>query len=191
VNDLAPIRHTVDTLNSDSLDALYTSLERAEAAIDRAQDAAALHRQGLLTTAELYAVIEATPAPGPAATEATEPADIQLTRKLGHGLIVTAAPPRARMALALLNMPSCGAGVVNAGQINIGDQVLYQVTGYDPEHASLLLELVEDWRPKPGATLTEADVEELKARWLATYGNNQGAHPVTELRPTGEEQPGV
>jgi hypothetical protein len=117
--------------------------------------------------------------------------EIQLTRKLGHGLIVDHAPPHARMALALLNMPSCGAGMVNADQINIADQVLYQVVGYDPASASLLLELVEDWRPAPTATLTEADVEELKARWLATYGNNQGAHPVTALRPTGEEQPGA
>ena len=27
------------------------------------------------------------------------------------------------------------------------------------------------------------------ARWLAAYGNNQGAHPVVELRPASEEQP--
>lgn len=73
--------------------------------------------------------------------------EIQLTRELGRGLIVAHAPARARMNLALLNMPSYGAGVVNAGQINIADQVLYQVVGYDPESASLVLELVEDWRP--------------------------------------------
>ena len=41
-------------------------LERAATA--RARDAAALHRQGLITAAELSAVVE----PGPAATEATE-----------------------------------------------------------------------------------------------------------------------
>lgn len=44
--------------------------ERAEAAIARIRDAATLHRQGLLSEAELYAVIGS----GPAATEATEPA---------------------------------------------------------------------------------------------------------------------
>lgn len=52
-------RYTADTITSDALDALYDRL-------DRARDAAALHRQGLITTAELYAVIEAAPA-------ATEP----------------------------------------------------------------------------------------------------------------------
>ncbi|MGW1497549.1 hypothetical protein ACWCQW_02975 [Streptomyces mirabilis] len=124
----------------------------------------------------------------PAATEATEPGDIQLTRKLGRGLVVDQAPPRIRMALHVLSTAQYGAALQEPGLINIGDQVLYRVTGYDPQHAALLLELVEDWRPAPTATLTEADVEELKARWLATYGNNQGAHPVTELRPTGEEQ---
>jgi hypothetical protein len=34
-DDLASMRHTVDTLTSDALDALYTSLEAAEAALDR------------------------------------------------------------------------------------------------------------------------------------------------------------
>lgn len=50
--------------------------EKAEAAITRVQDAAALHRQGLLKLSELYAVIAATtdPTPAQAATEATEPA---------------------------------------------------------------------------------------------------------------------
>ncbi|MFK0018229.1 hypothetical protein [Streptomyces sp. NPDC090798] len=73
--------------------------------------------------------------------------EIQLTRKLGHGLIVETAPPRTRMALAVLANTGWGARVQGADCINIGDQVLYQVVGYDPEHAALLLELVEDWRP--------------------------------------------
>lgn len=133
-------RYTADTITSDALDALYYRL-------DRARDAAALHRQGLITTAELYAVFETAPESGPAATEATEIGDIQLTRKLGHGLIVETAPPRARMALAVLANTGWGARVQGADCINIGDQVLYQVTGYDPEHAALLLELAEDWRP--------------------------------------------
>jgi hypothetical protein len=38
------------------------------------------------------------------------------------------------------------------------------------------------------APMSDAEYEELKARWLAAYGNNHGAHPVTALRPTGEEQ---
>lgn len=31
--------------------------------------------------------------------------------------------------------------------------------------------------------LTERQVEEFKARWVKTYGNNQAAHRVEELRP--------
>ncbi|KAB1979245.1 hypothetical protein [Streptomyces triticiradicis] len=45
-------RYTADTITDDELDRLYYRL-------DRARDAVALHRRGLLTTAELYAVIEA------------------------------------------------------------------------------------------------------------------------------------
>ncbi|MDX3759311.1 hypothetical protein [Streptomyces sp. AK02-04a] len=41
------------------------------------------------------------------------------------------------------------------------------------------------------APMTDAEYEKFAARWLATYGNNHGAHPVEELRPTGEEQPGA
>lgn len=87
-------RHTADTITDDALDALHERLEEAEqerdearalldaesrtlAEVDQHRDrirhAAWLHRQGLLSTAELHAVIS--PAPGPAATEATQPAE--------------------------------------------------------------------------------------------------------------------
>lgn len=81
--------------------------------------------------------------------------DIQLTRQLGHGLRVDTAPARARMDFAQLASEKCGATVVGDDLINIADQVLYQVVGYDPESAALVLELVEDWRPKcaPDATV--------------------------------------
>jgi hypothetical protein len=39
------------------------------------------------------------------------------------------------------------------------------------------------------APMSDAEYEKFKARWLAEYGNNQGAHPVVELRPTDGEQP--
>lgn len=73
--------------------------------------------------------------------------DIQLTRKLGHGLIVDTAPPRARMALEVLATPSWGVALRH-DLINIADQVSYRVVGYDPEAAALVLELDQDWRPK-------------------------------------------
>lgn len=43
---------------------------RAAATLERVRNAAALHRKGLISTAELHAVIG--PAPGPAATQATD-----------------------------------------------------------------------------------------------------------------------
>lgn len=112
--------------------------------------------------------------------------DIAVTRQLGYGLIVTDAPRRARMDLALLSEHGYGLTMASNDQINIADQVLYQVTGYDAESASLLLELVEDWRPKPTVALSEADLEDIKARWREAYGKPGTAHPVTELR---DEQP--
>lgn len=73
--------------------------------------------------------------------------DIQLTRQLGRGLRIDTAPPRARMALTVLADHGYGLAMVGDDQINIADQVLYQVVGYDAESAALVLELVEDWRP--------------------------------------------
>lgn len=74
--------------------------------------------------------------------------EVQLSRKLGRGLIVETAPPRARMAVALLANGAYGLSMQSNDQINMADQVLYQIVGYDPESACLVLELVEDWRPK-------------------------------------------
>jgi hypothetical protein len=99
--------------------------------------------------------------------------DIQLTRHLGRGLIVDTAPRRSRIALAVLADAKWGATMAGDNQVNIADQVLYRVTGYDPETASLLLELVEDWRPAPTAALAEAGYEELKTRWKAIHARTE------------------
>lgn len=53
-------RLSINEINSDQLDELYERLAHI-------RDAAALHRQGLIRTAELYAAIEADPNPGPPA----------------------------------------------------------------------------------------------------------------------------
>jgi hypothetical protein len=62
-------RHTADTINDNDLDALYYRLAGA-------RDAVALHRQGLITTAELYDAVEAepeaTPVPCPACARAEQ-----------------------------------------------------------------------------------------------------------------------
>lgn len=81
--------------------------------------------------------------------------DIQLTRTLGRGLIVETAPPRARMAVELLANGAYGLTMQGPEHINIADQVCYRVVGYDPGSAALVLELVEDWRPKAQAQEVE------------------------------------
>jgi hypothetical protein len=75
--------------------------------------------------------------------------NIQVTRQLGRGLIVDEAPRRALMNLGLLANYGYGLTMQGNDLISVADQVLYQVVGYDPETASLVLELVEDWRPAP------------------------------------------
>jgi hypothetical protein len=59
-------RIPLDDMTSDQLDQMYDEL-------DRARHAAALHRQGLISNTELYAVIEApTPVPCPACRRADQ-----------------------------------------------------------------------------------------------------------------------
>ncbi|MET7458500.1 hypothetical protein ABZT03_43170 [Streptomyces sp. NPDC005574] len=116
--------------------------------------------------------------------------EIQVSRQLGRGLIVDKAPRRARMNLSLLANHGYGLTMQSNDLINLADQVLYQVVGYDPEHAALVLELVEDWRQAGVITfdqcMTDAEVEAFKTRWKETYGNSQAAHVVTEVK--AEEQ---
>ena len=117
--------------------------------------------------------------------------EIQVTRHLGRGVIVEAAPQRALLGLRIIRDLAWPANIVNDSApdlVNIADQVLYRVVGYDAGHASLVVELVEDWRPVPTVRLSEVDVEEIRARWLKLHGNNQTAHHVEELRPTEEQR---
>ena len=77
-----------------------------------------------------------------------EPAELQLSRHRGRGIVVDTAPPRTLMALTVLaNGAWWGTRIQGPDLVNVAEQVLYKVTGYDPEHAALVLELVEDWRP--------------------------------------------
>jgi len=79
-------RHTVNTITSDQLDALYYRL-------DAARDATALHRQGLLSTAELYAVVEARPPHGEPRPACPDPIEC------GHEAAIGQAEDAARRAL--------------------------------------------------------------------------------------------
>jgi hypothetical protein len=74
--------------------------------------------------------------------------ELQMTRHLGRGVVVDTAPQRALLSLYVLRNASwpVTGGEEHPDLINIADQVLYQVIGYVPESACLLVELVEDWR---------------------------------------------
>ncbi|MEV4861445.1 hypothetical protein [Streptomyces ossamyceticus] len=122
--------------------------------------------------------------------QSTEPGDrpgigeIQVTRHRGRGVIVDHAPARALLGLRIIRDLAWPANIAEVGDpdlVNIADQVLYRVVGYDPGTTSLIVELVEDWRP--AAQEAEEGFEELKARWKAI-------HAKTEPKPyPAEEQP--
>lgn len=69
--------------------------------------------------------------------------DIQLNRHLGKGTTVDAAPQRAKMAVSYLAHPGTYLRVED-GDIVIADQVVYRITGYDPDDCTLTLELIKD-----------------------------------------------
>ncbi|MEI5100331.1 hypothetical protein RB200_19610 [Streptomyces sp. PmtG] len=112
--------------------------------------------------------------------------DITITRQLGRGLVILTAPRRARMALAVFG--DRGWGVIMAGgdQINIADQVLYQVVGYDAESACLVLDLVEDWRQPSVVTfdrrLSEDEITKFQAEWRRRYGSSRGHATRSAIR---------
>jgi hypothetical protein len=72
--------------------------------------------------------------------------DLQITRHLGAGIKVDSAPQLAKMAISYLAHPGLYLRVED-GDIVIADQVVYQITGYDPTDCTLTLELLKDWRP--------------------------------------------
>jgi hypothetical protein len=73
--------------------------------------------------------------------------DIRISRVQGRGLVVDQAPARSRMALHVLADSGWGVRFYGLDLVNVAEQVLYQVTGWDPESGNLLVDLVEDWRP--------------------------------------------
>jgi hypothetical protein len=103
--------------------------------------------------------------------------EIQVSRQLGHGVIVDHAPARARIGLHILRDLAWPANIAEVGGpdlVNIADQVLYRVVGYDPGTASLIVELVEDWRKPHVITFDKSVMDEeaaaFKARWQERYG---------------------
>lgn len=72
--------------------------------------------------------------------------EIQLTRHLGIGVTVDNAPERAKIDVDAIGGPGLFIRV-EGGDINIADQVVYRITGYNPDDCTLTLELLKDWRP--------------------------------------------
>lgn len=72
--------------------------------------------------------------------------DIQISRQLGIGVTVDTAPQRAKMDVDAIGGPGLFIRV-EGGDINIADQVVYRITGYNPDDCTLTLELLKDWRP--------------------------------------------
>jgi hypothetical protein len=82
-------------------------------------------------------------------TEPTTPieyGEIELSRHLGHGIIVDAAPEHAKAHIGIIAAAHAGVSI-DDGAIRIADQVLYEITGYDPADGHLTLRLAKDWRP--------------------------------------------
>jgi hypothetical protein len=71
---------------------------------------------------------------------------MQVTRHMGIGLKVDTAPQRTKFDLGVFTQTATYLRV-DGGHIIIADQVVYEVTGYDPADCTLTLELVKDYRP--------------------------------------------
>lgn len=125
--------------------------------------------------------------------------EIQVSRHRGRGVVVDHAPPRALVGLHVirdLTLPVTVQQVGDPDLINIADQVLYRVVGYDPGTASLIVELVEDWRPNRSddgttdgvCTATFKNPEGTVIRCAQPAGHYDGDNqpdPLTEDEPGG------
>lgn len=94
-------------------------------------------------------------------TEPTTPieyGEIQISRHLGRGVVVDAAPEHAKAYIGII--ASAHAGVsLDQGAVRIADQVLYEITGYDPADGTLTLRLIKDWRPGQKDDPSKKDTE--------------------------------
>lgn len=72
---------------------------------------------------------------------------VQVTRVRGRGLVVDTAPRHTKITLGILADGRFGIHFLRPDVINLADQVIYRITGWDPTDSTLTLELVEDWRP--------------------------------------------
>jgi hypothetical protein len=76
----------------------------------------------------------------------TQYGEIQISRVLGRGIVVDTAPDYAKAHIGIIAATHADTSL-DEGRIRIADQVLYEITGYDPADCTLTLHLVSDWRP--------------------------------------------
>jgi hypothetical protein len=62
-----------------------------------------------------------------------------------HGIFIVGVPQETRFSLEVLGQPSRHLRVAG-DRIIVGEQVVYQVTGWDSDHCALIARLVEDRR---------------------------------------------
>jgi hypothetical protein len=73
--------------------------------------------------------------------------DLILRQNADYGITVVDAPPLARMVLELLRSSHPGV-IVEGDHVSLVGQVVYRIIAWDSTHAALIMELIEDHRPK-------------------------------------------
>ncbi|MDJ0460621.1 hypothetical protein [Streptomyces sp. H27-C3] len=121
-------------------------------------------------------------APAAAAAPDLEPDDIVLTTERGRALTVVQAPHRSSMALNMITEHKAYLRMPTPDLIEIANQVVYRVTGYDAAACTLLLELAEDWRPNP----TQAEPVDLPAFMNVTEYRHDRGHQAWAWRCWGQ-----
>jgi len=79
-------------------------------------------------------------------TAPIEYGEIQASRHLGRGIVVDTAPEYAKAHIGIIASAHSGVSL-DDGAVRIADQVLYEITGYNPADCTLTLHLAKDWRP--------------------------------------------
>lgn len=100
--------------------------------------------------------------------------EIQISRHLGRGIVVDEAPEHAKVYIGIIARAELGVSL-DDGALRIADQVLYEITGYDPADCMLALHLACDWRPgqKDGPALTN-DLDITDYLYVHRYRTDHG-----------------
>lgn len=73
--------------------------------------------------------------------------DLRVSLVLGRGIVVDTAPEHTKASVDLITQAQFGIRHIPGGRLRFGEQVEYEITGYDPADCTLTLRLAHDWRP--------------------------------------------